>query len=73
MVGSELPIGDDGMSTETCAICETVTPFEATVHVMFNATYAEGVDDYYICRTCFEERVAPLIASRDADEEGDTE
>lgn len=54
------------MATETCAICRSTVPFADSVHVML---HADAVEDHYVCRTCYEERLAPLFASAGADED----
>lgn len=59
------------MSTEHCAICGSATPFATTVHVMLNPTYAEGVDDYYVCRGCHEDHLVDLFAYPDEPDQWD--
>lgn len=50
------------MPTEVCAICEATVSFDDTVHVMLNATYRDGVEDDYVCRSCYEEHLESLFA-----------
>lgn len=47
--------------TETCGICRETVPFSATVHVLVHTHEDAGVVDWYVCRTCYEERVEPLL------------
>lgn len=56
------------MPTEHCAICGSTTPFDTTVHVMLNPTHTEGVDDYYVCRGCYDDHLADLFTYRDEPE-----
>lgn len=48
--------------TETCGICGETVPFSATVHVLVHTHGEAGVIDRYVCRPCYEEEVAPLLA-----------
>jgi len=48
---------------EQCGICTETVPFDATVHTLIHTKDDDGVVDYYICRDCYEERVAPLFES----------
>jgi len=47
--------------TETCGICDQSVPFSATVHVLVHTHGETGVVDQYVCRACYEDRVAPLL------------
>lgn len=49
------------MSTEGCGICDREVPFADTVHVLIHTRSEKGVVDYYICRDCYEDDVAPLF------------
>ena len=49
------------MTGEPCAVCEAVVSFSDTVHVLLNPRGDEGVVDYYVCRSCYEDRLAPLF------------
>jgi len=40
-----------------------VVSFSDTVHVLLNPRGDEGVVDYYVCRNCYEEELAPLFQS----------
>ena len=50
------------MAGEECHICDALVSFSDTVHVLLNSRGDEGVVDYYVCRKCYEERLAPLFA-----------
>lgn len=50
------------MPTEKCGICNGTVSFSETVHMLIHTKTDEGVVDYYICRSCYEEKVAPLFA-----------
>jgi len=49
------------MSSETCAVCGGQFPFDSTVHLLVHTNSEDGAFDYYVCRQCYEERVAPLV------------
>lgn len=51
------------MPGEPCRICDAVVSFSDTVHVLLNPRGDEGVVDYYVCRSCYDERLAPLFES----------
>lgn len=56
---------------ETCGICGKDVPFSLTAHVLIHPNTDEGVVDYYVCRHCFDDRVAPLFdGSTAADQPG---
>lgn len=42
-------------------------PFSLTAHVLIHPNTDEGVVDYYVCRTCYDERVAPLFDDEPAE------
>ena len=44
--------------------------FSDTVHVLLNPRGDEGVVDYYVCRRCYDERLAPLFEPSAAAPEG---
>jgi hypothetical protein len=46
---------------EECGICGEDVPYSLTAHVIVHPNTDEGVADYYVCRTCYDERVAPLF------------
>jgi uncharacterized protein YlaI len=48
---------------EQCSICEQTVPFDATVHATIHTKSDAGVVDYYVCRDCYRERMAPLFES----------
>lgn len=48
---------------ETCAICGSDVPYSLTVHVLVHTGTDEGVVDHYVCRSCYEEQLAPLLAA----------
>ena len=47
------------MPPETCGICGAAVALGDAAHVMLNAKSEEGVRDYYVCPTCFEEELLP--------------
>jgi hypothetical protein len=49
------------MSTEECGICHETVSFSDTVHVLIHTKTEEGVVDYYICRDCYTDEIAPLF------------
>lgn len=49
------------MSAEPCGVCDALVPFSNTVHVLIHTRSERGVVDYYVCRDCYEERLAPLF------------
>jgi hypothetical protein len=49
------------MATEGCGICDRVVPFGDTVHLLVHTRGDAGVVDYYICRRCYEDELAPLL------------
>lgn len=49
------------MSGEPCRVCEAVVAFSDTVHVLLHTRGEDGVVDYYVCRSCYEDRLAPLF------------
>ena len=51
------------MTGEPCRICDATVSFSDTVHVLLNPRGEEGVVDYYVCRNCYEEHLAPLFDS----------
>jgi hypothetical protein len=50
------------MPSEDCGICSATVPFAETVHVLIHTKTDEGVVDYYVCRSCYEDEMAPLFA-----------
>lgn len=46
---------------EECGICGDAVPYQLTAHVIVHPNTDEGVADYYVCRSCYDERVAPLF------------
>lgn len=49
------------MPTEDCGVCGTQVPFSDTVHVLVHTRTDEGVVDYYVCRSCYDEELAPVF------------
>lgn len=45
-------------TTENCG--ETV-PFSETAHVLVHTGTDDGVEDYYVCRPCYEDGLAPAF------------
>jgi len=47
-----------------------VVSFSGTAHVMLNPRDGSGITDHYVCRGCYEAKLAPLFESEeDSDEE----
>jgi len=46
---------------ETCAICGRDVPYRLTTHVLVNPGPDDGVADYFVCRSCYDDAVAPLF------------
>lgn len=57
------------MPPETCGICGATVALGDAAHVMLNAKSEEGVRDYYVCPTCFEEELVPHFPDRKGDGE----
>ena len=53
---------------ETCAACGREVGYRHTVHVVLNPGGDEGVVDHYVCRSCYEEDLAPLFETGAAGE-----
>lgn len=49
------------MPSEQCGICSKDVLFSETVHVLIHTRTETGVVDYYVCRGCYEEEVAPAF------------
>lgn len=58
------------MPAEPCRICEGNVPFSETVHVLLHTRSDAGVVDHYVCRSCYEDRLAPLFQSPQATKDG---
>lgn len=50
-----------GPVQEECGICGEAVPYSVTAHVLIHPNTDEGVMDYYVCRSCYDERIAPLF------------
>lgn len=50
---------------EECGICGNAVPYSVTAHVLIHPNTDDGVVDYYVCRPCFDDRVAPLFPEAD--------
>jgi hypothetical protein len=61
------------MPPETCGICGAAVALGDAAHVMLNSKSEEGVRDYYVCPTCFEEELVPHFPDPvgESDEEGE--
>lgn len=55
---------------DTCAICGQDVPFSLSVHVLIHTNTEAGVVDYDVCRSCYEEQLAPLFDYGAADDGG---
>jgi len=51
----------DPAMDETCAICGRDVPYRLTTHVLVNPGPDDGVADYFVCRSCYDDAVAPLF------------
>jgi len=47
--------------TEHCGVCGDAIPIRGAVHVTVNTKTDAGVVDYYVCRACYDDRVAALF------------
>ena len=54
------------VSFEDCRICGREVLYSESVHTTMH-TGDDGVVDFYVCGTCYEEELAPLVAGH-ADE-----
>lgn len=57
-----VPHGEVRPVQETCGICGEEVPYSLTAHVTIHPNTDEGVVDYYVCRSCYDDRLAPLFA-----------
>jgi len=48
--------------TETCPVCGEAVPVRHAVHVTVNTKTEAGVLDQYVCRSCYQAELAPLVA-----------
>ncbi|WP_336037857.1 hypothetical protein [Halobacterium yunchengense] len=46
---------------ETCGVCGDAVAVRDAVHATINTKSDAGVVDYYVCRSCYEERLAVLF------------
>lgn len=53
---------------EDCSICGTTVPFSVTTHVMLNPSGEEGVSDWYVCQSCYEEHLEGLFSTAESEE-----
>lgn len=51
------------MKPEECGVCGDLVSFSRTVHVMIHTHSDEGVLDYYVCQSCYEDDLRPLFAT----------
>lgn len=49
------------MPVEQCSSCEAKISLADAVHLTINTKSDEGVVDYYVCRRCYEEKLAPAL------------
>lgn len=49
------------MAVEACSICGARVPLSDTAHIMIHTKREEGVLDYYICQSCYDDEVASLF------------
>jgi hypothetical protein len=55
------------MLTEECVACGADVPLGAAVHMLVNPKGDEEVADGYLCRSCYEEHLQPIIPEQDQD------
>lgn len=51
------------MLTEACRICDADVPYSHTVHLLLHTKSDAGVVDYYICQSCYETKLKPLLTA----------
>ncbi|MFT4889600.1 MAG: hypothetical protein ACI9YT_000510 [Halobacteriales archaeon] len=61
------------MPPEECGICGATVALGDAAHVMLNAKSEDGVRDYYVCPSCFEEELVPHFPDRAGDENEEDE
>lgn len=49
------------MPAEECGICGATVALGDAAHVMLNSKSEDGVRDYYVCPTCFEDELLPYF------------
>ncbi|MFC7141385.1 hypothetical protein ACFQMA_16295 [Halosimplex aquaticum] len=47
---------------EECGVCGETVPFGETVHLIVNTQSDAGTFDRYVCRSCYEDELEPLVA-----------
>lgn len=57
------------MPAEECGICGATVALGDAAHVMLNSKSEEGVRDYYVCPTCFEDELLPYFPEPGHEEE----
>lgn len=59
------------MLTESCVACGADVPLSAAVHLLVNPKDGSDVTDGYLCRSCYEEHVEPLMPAGTGEGEAD--
>lgn len=49
------------MSFEQCRICGQEVLYSDSVHTTMHTGDDQGVVDFYVCRACYEDELAPLF------------
>lgn len=57
------------MLTEDCDACGATVSMSETVHMLIHTGTDVGVVDHYVCRECYEDRVAPVFATGEGEDE----
>jgi len=55
------------MLTEECVSCGVDVPLSAAVHMLVNPKEDEDVADGYLCRSCYEEHLEPILPAEAAE------
>lgn len=55
------------MLTEECVACGVDVPLSAAVHMLVNPKGDEEVSDGYLCRSCYEEHLQPILPPDEQD------
>ena len=56
---------------ETCGICQASIPFGDAIHLVIHTRSEEGVIDYFLCRSCYEQTLESKVGRATDPETGD--
>lgn len=59
------------MLTESCIACDVDVPLSGAIHLLVNPKGGEDVADGYLCRSCYETHVEPILPDESADGDDD--